>query len=91
MPGVNKAQRIALKLLGSAGEEAEEEARSWFLVCPECGHEISYFEAGGLRLGPPSEGRRMRIRCDRCQARVTHDLVRRPEKTEDVSADPPTG
>jgi hypothetical protein len=86
MDGVNKAQRIALRLLGSAGEEAERESRSWFLICPDCGHEISYWDAGGLRLGAASKGKRVRMRCERCQARSWHDLVRRPEQAED--ADP---
>jgi len=84
---MNKAQRIALKLFGSAGEELEAESRDWYLLCPECGHETSYFEAGGPRFGAPSAGRKVRIRCERCQLRVWHELVHRPKG----ETEPPTG
>ena len=80
---MNKAQRIALKLFGSAGEEIERERRSWLLVCPECGQETSYWEAGGVRLGDPAEGKRVRMRCERCQTRGWHDVVHRPEAAEE--------
>ena len=83
---MNKAQRIALKLFGSAGEELEAESRDWYLVCPECGHEASYFEAGGLRLGPPSAGMGVRMRCERCQLRGLHELVHRPDPAAESAA-----
>ncbi len=88
---MNKAQRIALKLFGSAGEDLERESRSWFLICPECSEETSYWEAGGLRLGAATEGKKVRMRCERCQARGWHDVVHRPESAGDVPTDSSTG
>ena len=88
---MNKAQKIALRLFGSRGEELERESRSWFLICPECGKETSYWDAGGLRLGAASTGKKVRMRCERCQSRGWHDVVHRPEGAEDVSPDAPAG
>jgi hypothetical protein len=47
MSRVQKIFRIILpkKLF----KEIEEESGNWFFECIECGHSISYLEAGGLR------------------------------------------
>ena len=76
---MNKAQRIALKLFGSTAEELEAESRDWYLLCPECGKETSYWELAGVRARGAAEGKKVRIRCDRCQVRCWHDLVHRPD------------
>jgi hypothetical protein len=92
---VNKAQRIVLKLFGSAGEEIERESRAWVVVCPECGDEVSYWELGGIRAGAASAGKKMRRRCERCQTFAWNDVVHRPELEEPLPprepGEPPAG
>jgi len=76
---VNKAQRIALRLFGSAGEELEAEARAWILICPECGEETSLFALGETPPPGVQPGAQVRRRCKRCQSTGRHELVHRPE------------
>ena len=74
---MNKAQRLALRLFGSAGEELEAESRAWILICPECGEETSLWELGETAPAGTVSGAQVRRRCKRCQGRGLHELVHR--------------
>ncbi len=74
---MNKAQKLVLRLFGEHGAELEREARSVILTCPECGHEVSWWEAAGVRPVPSEQGATVRMRCDSCGIRTRHTLERR--------------
>src|SRR5690606_16193222 len=44
----------------------EKESRSWVLRCPECGTQRSLWDAGGIRYGGSSSGKRVLLRCSGC-------------------------
>ena len=46
-------------------EKMREESLNWMLKCPKCGHEVSVWEAGGIRYRARGEPRR-RGRCQGC-------------------------
>jgi hypothetical protein len=55
--------------------QMEAESRAWMLKCRSCGHEISYWEAGGLRFkakGNPT----VRIACFVCGGKRPHDAYK---------------
>lgn len=74
---MNKAQRLALRLFGAHGEEVEREARSTFLICPDCGNEVSYWDVGGIRGAGVDDAAKVRMRCPRCGLRTWHAVERR--------------
>lgn len=53
----------------------EAESREWMLRCRGCGHEISYWEAGGLRWKAKGNPRVV-ISYLRCGGRRPHDAYR---------------
>jgi transposase-like protein len=57
----------------------EAESRAWMMQCPSCGHEISVWEAGGIRFGASGKPSRL-MRCSQCGQRTWH---RTYKKTED--------
>lgn len=54
-----------LKFFPKLGAAMEEESRTWFICCPECGHEVSGWEAGGVRYKAAGTPRRYG-RCPNC-------------------------
>jgi hypothetical protein len=57
----------------------EAESRAWMMQCPACSHEISVWEAGGIRFGASGNPKRL-MRCSQCGKRTWH---RTYKKTED--------
>lgn len=56
---------LIFKLFPKLGAAIEAESRTWFLCCPDCGHEISVWDAGGIRYGA-SGNPRIYTRCEGC-------------------------
>lgn len=54
----------------------EAESREWVLQCP-CGHEVSVWEAGGIRYKARGNPRKLRT-CPQCGQRTWHRVIRRP-------------
>jgi hypothetical protein len=56
-------------------EAIEAESRAWMMVCP-CGHEVSVWDAGGVRYKASGNPRR-RALCPRCGERTWHTVVKK--------------
>jgi predicted RNA-binding Zn-ribbon protein involved in translation (DUF1610 family) len=63
---MSRAQKILLAILPSAwAADAERESKQWVMQCPNCGFQLSLWDAGGIRwkaLGNP----RRRMTCPQC-------------------------
>jgi predicted RNA-binding Zn-ribbon protein involved in translation (DUF1610 family) len=59
-------------------EEMEAESRDWKMICPQCGHVRSVWDAGGIRWKARSVGKRMLQRCPGCGKNVWAKVERRP-------------
>jgi uncharacterized protein with PIN domain len=63
----------------------EAESRAWMMRCPDCGHEISVWEAGGIRYGASGKPRRL-MRCSQCGRRTWHHTYKKTEEQREGSA-----
>lgn len=72
------SQRLALRLMPGRAEEIERESREWIVTCPNCGHERSYWEMGGVRYKAKSKGKRIGMRCPSCGKRSMAPVEHRP-------------
>jgi hypothetical protein len=53
----------------------EEESRQWMMRC-DCGHEISIWDAGGIRFGAKGSPKTL-YRCPKCGPKM-HTVYRKP-------------
>ena len=56
---------LILRLFPGKAERFERDSREWMVQCPKCGHEISVWEAGGIRYKARGTVRRLG-RCSKC-------------------------
>lgn len=67
---MGRLQKFILAFMPAAWRaSAEAESKQWMLLCPNCGHERSFWEVGGIRwkaIGNP----RIRGKCPSCGKRV---------------------
>lgn len=56
-------------------ESMESESRTWMIQCP-CGHEVSVWEAGGIRYKAAGNPRQLR-RCPECGQRTWHRVYKK--------------
>lgn len=54
----------------------EAESRSWILRCPDCGHERSIWDMGGIRYKAAGKPRKL-MRCPSCGKATWHTTTRR--------------
>ncbi|HVQ07217.1 MAG TPA: hypothetical protein VMS43_02160 [Allosphingosinicella sp.] len=63
---MSRGQRLLTRLAGAETAAAmEAHSRAWLVLCPNCGHERSIWELGGIRYkaaGSP----RLRLTCPKC-------------------------
>lgn len=60
-------QRVMCAILPKQSRDAmEADSRQWKIRCLTCGAERSVWEAGGVRWGAASRGKRTLIRCPKC-------------------------
>lgn len=71
-------QRLFLRLMPGRAAEIERQSREWFLVCPTCQHERTYWDIGGVRYKAKSAGKRVGLRCPSCGKRGLHRVEHRP-------------
>ncbi|HKP54780.1 MAG TPA: phage terminase large subunit family protein [Chloroflexia bacterium] len=57
----------------------EADSRAWMMRCPNCGHERSVWEMGGIRWGAAGEPRR-RLLCPQCGKKGWHKTYRKQEE-----------
>jgi DNA-directed RNA polymerase subunit RPC12/RpoP len=59
--------RAALfKLFPNFAKQVEQQSREWLIACPRCGHEVSVWEAGGIRF-KASGTKRTLGKCSACR------------------------
>jgi predicted RNA-binding Zn-ribbon protein involved in translation (DUF1610 family) len=71
-------QRIVMRLMPGRADEIERQSREWFITCPKCGFERTYWDIGGVRYKARSKGKRMWFRCPSCGRRAMHAVEHRP-------------
>ena len=71
-------QRIVLRLMPGRADEIERQSREWFIVCPNCGFERTYWDIGGVRYKARSRGKRLGLSCPSCGKRAMHAVEHRP-------------
>jgi predicted RNA-binding Zn-ribbon protein involved in translation (DUF1610 family) len=74
----SRTQRFFMWLLRGRAADIERESREWFVVCPKCGLERTYWDIGGVRYKARSRGKRIGLRCPSCGKRSMHRVERRP-------------
>ena len=73
-------QRVMCAILPKRAREAmEADSRQWKIRCLTCAAERSVWEAGGVRWGAYSRGKRTLLWCPKCRrlrcASVTHEVA----------------
>ena len=71
-------QRLVMRLLPGRADEIERQSREWFIVCPNCRFERTYWDIGGVRYKARSRGKRIGLRCPSCGKRAMHRVEHRP-------------
>ena len=74
----SRTQRFLLWLMRGRAADVERESREWFVVCPACGLERSYWDLGGVRYKARSRGKRTGLRCPSCGKWSMHAVEHRP-------------
>jgi hypothetical protein len=67
-----------MALMRSRAADIERESREWFVVCPHCGLERTYWDLGGVRYKARSRGKRLGARCPSCRKWSMHPVEHRP-------------
>ena len=71
-------QRLVMRLMRGRADEIERQSREWFVLCPNCGLERTYWDIGGVRYKARSRGKRIGLRCPSCGKRGMHAVEHRP-------------
>lgn len=71
-------QRLVMRLMPRRANEIERQSREWFVVCPQCALERTYWDLGGIRYKARSHGKRIGLRCPSCGSRGMHAVEHRP-------------
>lgn len=67
-----------MRLMPGRAEDIERESREWWITCPSCGFERTYWDIGGVRYKAKSKGKWVGQRCPRCGKRGMHPVEHRP-------------
>ena len=73
----SRTQRFFMWLLRGRAADVERESREWFVICPSCGLERTYWDLGGVRYKAWSRGKRTGLRCPSCGKWGMHRVERR--------------
>jgi predicted RNA-binding Zn-ribbon protein involved in translation (DUF1610 family) len=82
--GLSLTQRIVTRLMPGRAGEIERQSREWFVVCPNCGFERTYWDIGGVRYKARSRGKRIGLRCPSCGKRAMHPVEYRRGASQEV-------
>jgi hypothetical protein len=77
-------QRLVMRLMPGRADEIERQSREWFVLCPHCGLERTYWDIGGVRYKARSRGKRIGLRCPSCGKRGMHAVEHRPDSSSAV-------
>lgn len=77
-PGLSRMQRLVTRWVGPETAAAmEAHSRAWLVQCPDCGHERSIWEIGGIRYKTAGNPRTAtRLRCPSCGKAGWHRVYR---------------
>lgn len=75
---LSRTQRIVLWFMRGRAAEVERESREWFVICPSCQLERTYWDIGGVRYKARSSGKRIGLHCPSCGKRGMHAVEHRP-------------
>lgn len=81
---MGRIQQFFQRLFPQSAKELQAESKTWMLCCRVCGHERSYWEAGGIRWGA-SGTKYIWYACPNCQRRRWHKVYQRG----DAAGQPP--
>lgn len=71
---LSRTQRLVTRFVGPETAAAmEAHSRAWLVICPNCGHQRSIWELGGIRYKAVGESRNL-MRCPACGKRGWHKL-----------------
>ena len=73
-----RTQRFFRWLLRGRAADLERESREWFVVCPNCRLERTYWDIGSVRYKARSRGKRTGLRCPSCDEWSMHRVEHRP-------------
>jgi RNase P subunit RPR2 len=76
-PRLSLTQRVVTSLMPGRAGEIERQSREWFVLCPNCGLERTYWDIGGVRYRARSRGKRIGLRCPSCGKRAMHPVEHR--------------
>jgi transposase-like protein len=77
-------QRLLKAILPKSTLKAmEAESRHWMMRCPNCKHEHSVWEAGGIRFGAAGKPRRL-LRCPNCGQMIWHEVYYKEPNAPDA-------
>jgi predicted RNA-binding Zn-ribbon protein involved in translation (DUF1610 family) len=71
-------QRLAMRLMPGRADAIERESREWWITCPKCGFERTYWDVGGVRYKAKSKGKWVGLRCPKCRKRSMNPVEHRP-------------
>jgi hypothetical protein len=73
---MNFVQKLFTSILPRKwAESMEAESRIWMIQCP-CGHEVSVWDAGGIRYKATGNPKQLR-RCPECGQRTWHHIYKK--------------
>jgi uncharacterized protein with PIN domain len=79
-------QKLFKSVLSADGmADMEAESRAWMMQCTSCGHEISVWDAGGIRYGAAGKPKRL-MRCSKCGKLRWHRTYKKTDDQPQESA-----
>jgi hypothetical protein len=72
-------QKVLATILPAAcAKSMEAESRSWFMKCPKCDFEESYWDLGGIRWKAKGDSKNLR-KCPNCDERSWHQTYKKEQ------------
>jgi hypothetical protein len=68
---------IRMFVSGNNFAAMEAESKTWMLKCPNCNHERSIWDLGGIRYKAASAGKKMYRACVKCGQRGWHTVFKK--------------
>lgn len=75
---LTRTQKLFMRLMPWFADDMERESKEWKVTCPNCGHERSIWELGGIRWKAKGNPRR-RMKCPECGETGWHRVERQPD------------
>ena len=84
---MSTVQRLFTALVPESwGERMRKSSEGWRIRCSTCGNSRSVWEAGGIRWGAASVGKRTRVHCSHCGTTRWAVVEWKPDESGQTSA-----